>query len=153
QMADAAQIAQPFFADVGDEEDRPFGFDLRLVQGASDGEDDGQAATIISDAGARKDLTVAFNLHVRAFGKYSVEVSRQDERRPAGRARAFADDIARAVNADIFQSEFGEALFEMLGAFLFLKRRRGDFAGSDLVVDSVRFAGLQIFERADDLRR
>src|SRR5215475_11939926 len=47
-----AQVPQTLFADIGDEEDGPDGFNPGFIERAGDGEDDGQAATIISDAGA-----------------------------------------------------------------------------------------------------
>ncbi len=118
---------------------------------ARDGQNHGQPATIVADAGAFQNRAFAFDAHVRAFGKHCVQMRGQRQHRPIAFAWAFAQHVADFINANVFQSQLGEALFEPRAATLFLKGGRGNFANGDLFLNRSRFSGFQVFQRLFDV--
>src|SRR5262245_21042992 len=153
KMAHAAKIAQPLFADIGDEDDRAFGFDPGLIEGLDTREDHGQPAAIIADAGNRDDVAAPFNLEFGLFGKDCVEMRSKHEYRgrpiPSG---AFSDDVADLVNPHVFQSQLDKTLFEVFGASGFFKGRSGDLTDFHLFINRTGFDGSKKFEGTTDLR-
>ena len=75
----AAQVAEPFFADRGDERDRSRCRHAGLVQRSRDREQIGEPAAIVADAGTAKHVAVPSNLDVGAARKHGVEVRAHDD--------------------------------------------------------------------------
>ena len=58
--------------------------------------------------GPSSTLTAPRDLHVGPLGKHRVEVRRHDEARTRGVARAVAEHVPGAVDADVLQPELRE---------------------------------------------
>ncbi len=54
EVADAAQIAFAFFADIGDEEQGSGGDDCHLVEGCGQGPESGESGAVVTDAGTEQ---------------------------------------------------------------------------------------------------
>ena len=128
QALHAAQVAEAFFADVGDEGDGARRLDVRLVQRANHGEHDREAAAIVADAGAFHDVAFASDFDVGAFRENRVEVRAEDQVGMRGLAGTDADDVAGLIDANIVQTEFLEEPLEFAAADLLFERRRGNLA-------------------------
>src|SRR5262245_18636228 len=151
-MAHAAKIAQPLFADIGDEEDRAFGFDPGLIESLYTSEDHCQPAAIVADTRNRDDVPAPFNLEFSLFRKDCVEMrSKHEYRSRPIRSGAFSDDFADPINPHILQSELDKTLFEIIGPFGFFKGRSGDLTDLHLFIDRAGFDGSKKFECTADL--
>ena len=73
-MLHAAQVAEAFLADAGDEENVAVSFDLGGLERAHEAEDDRQTARIVADARPAQDITVALHLHVGSLGKDRIQM-------------------------------------------------------------------------------
>jgi hypothetical protein len=146
----AAQVAQAFLADIGDEGDGAGGFHVALVEGADDGEHDGQAAAIVADAGAFEDRPARVTLTSVPSGKDGVEVGGEYQVGPRGLAGSDADHVAGRVHAHVAQAEFLEQALSTPVRGPFLERRRGNLAEAGLQVDAcaARCAGRLPWRRA-----
>src|SRR5690242_9262244 len=81
QVARAAQVSLAFLPDVADEIHGAERLHIRALEGADDGEHDGQSATVVPDAWTGERRPVAFDFDVRAFREHRVEVAFDEHRR------------------------------------------------------------------------
>ena len=58
ELLHAAQIAEPFLADVGDEGDGPGSLDVRFVEGADDAQHQRKTAAIVADSRPFEDVAI-----------------------------------------------------------------------------------------------
>src|ERR1019366_476479 len=70
----AAQVAQPFLTDIGDEGGGAGSFHVAFVQGADHGEHDRETAAIVTDARGFENIALAGDFDVGAFREDGVEV-------------------------------------------------------------------------------
>ena len=79
QRLDAAQVAEPFLADVADEHDVADGRKFRAVQAPrSSGEQHGKAAAVVTDARRVQDAVLLLDRHIGSGREHRVEVRRDD---------------------------------------------------------------------------
>src|SRR6185295_2746321 len=78
----------------------------------------GQAATVVLDAGTAEDFPLAPHSDIGALGKHRVEVSGDHHSRQTGIAGPFADHVADTVNPDLLQPRRHHPAPEFLGAKL-----------------------------------
>ena len=123
-------VSQALLADIGNEGDGSRGFDVGIVQGANDGEHDGEPAAIVADSRTFHDVSLAGYFHVGAFGEDGVEMGGEEEVRVRGLTGTDADHVAGLINAHIAQAEFGKEALELAAANLLLERGRGNFANA-----------------------
>ena len=143
----AAQIAQPFLADIRDERDGAGSFHVAVVQRADHREHDRQAAAIVADARRFEDVALARDLDVGAFREDGVEVRGEDQVGPRGLAGPDADHVAGRVDAYVAQAEFLEQALQLLPADRFLEGRRRNFAEPGLQIQDARLIALRGFHR------
>ena len=124
----AAQIAQPFLADIRDERDGAGSFHVAVIQRADYREHDGQSAAIVADARRFEDVALARDFDVGAFGEDGVEVRGEYQVGVRGLAGPDADHVAGRVDAYVAQTQFLEEALQLLPADGFLEGRRGNFA-------------------------
>ena len=151
QMLDAAQVAEPLLADVGDEGDRAGGLDAGLLEQPGDAEHHRQTAAVVADARAFQHRAIARHFDVGLFGKHGVEVRGQYQVRARVAAGPLAEDVALLVDADALQLELLEQPLHRLGAALLLERRRRDLADADLLLDEGSLATGYLLQRGGDL--
>ena len=114
QLLHAAQIAEPFLADVGDERDRARRLDVGLLHLADDRDHHREAAAVVADARSLEQVALALHLDVGAFGEHRVEMRREHEMRMRGRARIVAEHVADLVDAHVLQPELREDALQLL---------------------------------------
>jgi hypothetical protein len=73
-MADAAEIAIAFFADVGDEEQRENGDDSELMKCGGEGPERGESGSVVADSGAEEAGMLAADIESGGCGEDGVEV-------------------------------------------------------------------------------
>ncbi len=138
QVARAAQVARALLAHIAHEQDVGLGLDLGGVQGAHIGQQGGEAAGVVADAGRHEPVALAMDLHVGAFGEHRVLVGGQDHEGALAlglRARTDPCDIALGVHLHIGEAlglehvQIGEA------AGVLLEGRGGDLGELDDVGD------------------
>ena len=71
---------------------------------------------------------------------------------PRSRARPHADHVSGFIDANIFQPQRAKQTRQFLAADLLHKRRRWNFADSDLLINEMRFVTLRRFHGALDRR-
>ena len=128
----------------------PFGLHAGLLERAHDGENDGEPAVVVADAWGAELGAVVLDGDVGPFGEDGVEVSGDDDRRPAADAASFGDDVAGGVDADVLEAECLEALFELGAAFGFFEGRRRDGRQLDLLLEGPGVVGLEDVEGGAD---
>ncbi len=138
----AAGIAEAFLADVGDKGDGAAGFEGGGLEGVDEGEEAGEAAAIVADAGRGVGGAGVFDVDVGAFGEDGVLVGGDDEVGVGLDAGAVAEDVAGGVDADVFEAGGGEEALELEAAGLLVEGRRGNLGEADLFVNKVGLAGL-----------
>ena len=74
----------------------------------------------------------------------------EDQVRTRLRARPIAEHVAFLVDAHVLQAELAEHLCVDFGALRFLERRRLNLAKPDLILDRLRLARLDRFDRSFD---
>jgi hypothetical protein len=115
--------------------------DLRFADSARDGDERGQAGTVVGNPRGAQALGVATNLYVGAWRKDGVEVCGEHHDFSVVCTREFTDDVAGFVDLYV-QAGFGEKNFDCGGARRFLKRRRGNFGDAYLlIVDPSEISG------------
>ena len=133
ESAHAAEIAFALFADVGDEKNGAARLDSGFVNGAGDGDEAGEAGSVVGDAGRVQAVAVAADFNFGAWRENGVEMRGEHHDFFVGGAGEFADDVAGFVDRDV-EAAVGEDRFHGFSARGFLKRRRGNFGDVDLLV-------------------
>jgi hypothetical protein len=80
-MADAAEIAIAFFADVGDEEEREGGDDSELMKCGGEGPERGESGAVVADAGTEQAGMLAAYIESGGCGEDGVEVGADSDGR------------------------------------------------------------------------
>ena len=82
-MADAAEIAFAFFADIGEEEQGQSGDDAELMECGGEGPERGESGAVVADAGAEQAGLLAADVERGGGGKDRVEVGAEGDGRAA----------------------------------------------------------------------
>ena len=131
----AAQVAEPLFADIGDEGDRAGRLHVRLAQGTDDRRQHGEAAAVVADARPPQHVSLARDLDVGVFREHGVEVRRNHDVRRRCCAGPIAEDVAGTIDPDVLQSQIGELALQHFATRGFLEWRRRHLAEANLVLD------------------
>jgi len=146
EVADAAEVAEPFLADVADEEDVAAGLDLARVHRIYQRQQGGEPGAVVADARGHQLRALAADGDVRPFGKDGVEVRRDDHDRPGLGPLAQREHVAFLVDLRV-EPALAEHLGEGLRARLLLERRRGDLGDRDDVLDPLVVIGIEGSDR------
>ena len=140
----AAQVALPFFAHIAHKDDAAGRLNGRVTQRGRDGQQSGQAGSVVACAGRLEPRTGEQRRKRRVAREHSIEMGgQQDHRRrglrarsldqsvqiavvPAGHSSERAEHIAGFVDVRVCQAQLGKALHEPRSTQRFSKRRRGD---------------------------
>ncbi len=142
ELFHAAKVAGTLFADVGDEGDGASSGEVGVVHGVDDGEQSGESAAVVADAGTFEDVSGACDVDVSLGREDGVEVGGEHEMWMRLGAGTITEDVACVVDADVGEAGFFEEAGKFGGALVFMEGRRGDLAEADLLVDEVGLAGL-----------
>ena len=121
QLLHAAQIAEPFLADVRDERDRAGRLHLRVLHLTHDRHEHREPAAVVADAGSVEDAALALHLHVRPLGEHRVDVRGDDDVRPRRGAGMMAEHVAGPVDRHVLQPQLLEHALQLPAARFFLE--------------------------------
>src|SRR6266545_7112531 len=141
------QIPQALFPNRRDERDGAVRLSAAPGERPYDGEQHGQAAAVIADAGSPDDVALTRSSNRRVFWKHRVEVRAEHQVRTRRKASALADDVAGAIDPDVREAERLERLLQRPRAPLFLEWRRGNLAQTYLIFDDLRLIAPDALER------
>src|SRR5580704_785950 len=82
EILGAAEIAESFFTDIGDERNCTGRLHFGFIQALDGGQHDRQPAAIVTDTRAFEDISLARNLRKSLLGKNRIEMRADDEIRP-----------------------------------------------------------------------
>ena len=150
QRLHAAEIAQSFFADVGDKSDRAGRPHASAIQRAHNRHQHGESSAVVADAQPPQHRTLPGDLHVGFLRKDCVEVRGNHQVRTRRRTDPLAADIADLVDAHIPKSQTCEFAPQHIGPRRLFKRRRRHLAKPDLVFNGLRLAAASQAERRLD---
>jgi hypothetical protein len=130
-MVHAAEVAFTFLPYVGGEEDGAGRIDAGVTKGGGDGEERGEAGSVVADSGA------VDARGVRALDWLAVSAVREDGVEVGGDKDdlifwngafgcEFGEGVALFVEVEVGEAEVMEALKEPCGAVLLVKGRCGD---------------------------
>ena len=152
QIAGPAQVPGPFLADIADEQDVAPGADVGGVERAKIPQQHRQGAGVIADPRRGEPGSLAPDRHIGSFREDGVEVGRQDDHGPAGRAAPApkAHHIALGVHLEVRQAVGLQHRQIGVGADFFLERRRRDLGQGDDVADDTVMLGIEGGERGPE---
>ena len=129
EVADPAEVAFAFFADVGGEEDGDGRDEFGVTEGGGEGEQGREASGVVTGAGGEDARAVFGGGAGGAGGEDSVEVGREEEHGLVGVGAGggeFGEGIAEVIEAGIAETEGGEVLEYDGGASGLGEGRGGD---------------------------
>jgi len=127
----AAQIAERFFADGGDEVYRMLRSQCVAVENLRESEHGGEPTRVVADARADQPVAVFPDAHVCPRRKYRVEMRADDDWCAAVAPRATADHVSNFVHPDV-QAESAHDTCDLAAARFLRTRRGGDLRQRDL---------------------
>jgi hypothetical protein len=142
-MPHAAQIAGPFLAHIGDEQNICPRFDPGRVHRPQPRQQHREAACVIANTWREQFCPFSADLHVCARRKNRVEMRRDTNQRTIADAAANSGDIALGVDLQFAQAVSFRHFEPCLGALGFLKRGRFNFRQPDDVFDGPVMLGGQ----------
>jgi len=99
----------------------------------ADGEDDGESATVVADAGSLEPRPVAAHCDIDAVTEHGIEVRAQDDARRGAGTGALRDHVSFGVDPDPLQVEQLQATLVLGRAQSLLERRRRHLAELNLL--------------------
>ncbi len=110
EMLHAAEVAEPFLADRGDEQDIAASLDSGVQHRAHHGEHEREPPGIVPDS--RRDETISFALHghVGALGENGVEMGNQSHGLTARGSPETGQHVSDAVDLDVGHASLPEHL-------------------------------------------
>jgi len=106
-MAHAAQVAFTFFAHIADKQERQRMVQAHGLQDGGDGQDGGDAGSVVRNAGAVQATALLAHVQRRAGGEYGVQVGAQGNV-TVSKTAASAEDVSDFIGVDRVQAELFE---------------------------------------------
>jgi hypothetical protein len=130
-----------------------------LSQGTGDRDEHGQAAAVVADTGATKQVPLAPDTDIGSLWEDRVQMSRQNQVWLRGGPGALREQITGSVNTNVAKSHVLKPVLHELTTSLFPERRSRYFTEMDLIFNCLGFVesralqsrfGRQVF---DDVQR
>ena len=135
QIAHAAQIARPFLADIGDEQDVGARANASGIHRAQPCQQHRERARVVTDTRREQLCALAADSEIGAGGEHSVEMRGDADQRAIADTWAHARDVALGIDLQVLQAVRFRHGEEGARAVLLIERWRGDLGQRDDVLD------------------
>jgi len=148
----AAQIAFALLADVADKQKRQRVAELRSLQHGGNGENGGDAGTVVRNAGAIQAASLLANVERSAGGEHGIEVGAYGDV-TVSVTGVCAENVAYFVGVRGVEAELLEFFCEPRSAGAFTEGRGGNARQLQLPLRELRFLSAKKGKRRANLRR